>query len=88
VAAFEADSRVQAEIDALAKTHEPKGKPHSIMVSGLCGVVGCSRTDIVIQVMKTSGANTQTNYVAATVAKGIDEKLKVQVVRFMPANGQ
>ena len=85
VAAFEADAKVKARIDALASSFlKPDGEPHRITVSGACGVAGCSYTALVIQVMRSEGVNPRTGSVAATVRKGLDQKFTVQVVRFTP----
>ncbi len=41
--------------------------PEALIVAGSCGVAGCSSTALVVEVVQTSGVNSQTRYVAALV---------------------
>jgi hypothetical protein len=41
--------------------------PEALIVSGSCGVAGCSSTALVVQVVQTRGVNPQTRHVAALV---------------------
>ena len=85
VAAFRADANVRANVDLLTNHGLRAIKdPHRILVQGVCGTAGCSLYVLVVQVLETTGVNPQARYVAATVKKGVDQTMSVQMVRFAP----
>lgn len=61
---------IATEIENLRSHGYRDGGAHTMLVSGSCGVAGCSYEYLVVQVFSSSGTNPQTNSILARVHGG------------------
>ena len=86
---FNSSTDVVKAIETLnSQGYDLSGEPNALAISGECGVAGCSTTVLVVQVLRTWGANTRTQNVSALVHEAAPPgsvPLQVQIIPLVVA---